>query len=83
MQPDKVKILFRNIIEEMVGADRLISPLPLTNNRKTCLKERSTEKTSAKHGNEHHDTTCEKPYKSPWINTISLQDDYQSDFQVT
>jgi len=33
----------------MVGADHLISPQPLTNNRKTCLKELSTAKTSAKH----------------------------------
>jgi len=64
----------------MVGADRLISPQPLTNNRKTCLKELSTAKTSAKHGNKHHDTTCEKPYKNLCINTTSLQDDYQSDF---
>ncbi|HDD9737849.1 TPA: hypothetical protein PBR25_003646 [Escherichia coli] len=64
----------------MVGADHLISPQPLTNNRKTCQKELSAEKTSGKNANKHHDTTCEKPYKNPCINTTSLQDDYQSDF---
>ena len=73
-------MFFRNITEKMVGAGHLMSPLPLTNNRKTCLKELSAEKISGENTNKHHDTTCEKPDKSPWINAISLHDDYQSDF---
>ncbi|WP_172953318.1 hypothetical protein [Edwardsiella tarda] len=80
MQQDKVK----NVLPEYYRKDGRCWPphvaLPLTNNMKTCLKELSAEKISGENTNKHHDTTCEKPDKSPWINAISLHDDYQSDF---
>lgn len=84
MQPDKIK----NALPEYYRRDGRyrpphITPAPDKQQRNLLKRELSAEKTSEKRANEHHDTTSEKPYKSPCINTISLQDDYQSDFQVT